>query len=144
MAIHDTGGLSGHGGRPAATFSAREGRKFGFPVGAAFLLLTGVLTWRGHAVPAYVTAAAGAFLIAGALTVPSRLGPVYRAWMALALAISKVTTPVFMSLLYFVVLTPAGAIRRTFGSNPLKRPLTGTNYWVSRDDARRGDLRRQF
>jgi hypothetical protein len=129
---------------PAPSFSASEGRKFGFPVGAAFLLLTLVLAWRGHAVPAYATAAAGAALIAGALTVPSRLGPVYRAWMALALAMSKVTTPIFMGLLYFVVLTPVGAIRRTFGSNPLKRTPTGTNYWVSRGDARRGDLRRQF
>jgi hypothetical protein len=113
-------------------------------VGAAFLVLAGVLLWRGHGLPAYVTAAAAAFLILGALVAPSRLGPVYRAWMALALAISKVTTPVFMSVLYFVVLTPVGAIRRTFGSNPLCRGLTGTNYWVRRDTPRRSDLRRQF
>jgi hypothetical protein len=142
LAVHDTGGLSGHRA-PSAGFTATEGRKFGFPVGAAFLLLTGVLVWRGHALPAYVTGAAGVFLIVGALAVPSRLGPVYRAWMALALAMSKVTTPIFMGLLYFVVLTPVGAIRRTFGSNPLKRTPTATNYWVSRS-APRGDLRRQF
>jgi hypothetical protein len=106
--------------------------------------LTGILIWRGHPMPATVTAAAAGFLILGALLLPSKLGPIHRAWMALALAISKVTTPVFMSLLYFVVLTPVGAIRRTFGSNPLCRGLTGTNYWVRRDTPRRSDLRRQF
>ena len=40
--------------------------------------------------------------------------------MGLAHAISKVTTPIFMGVVYFVVITPIGFIRRrAFGSNPL-------------------------
>jgi hypothetical protein len=39
--------------------------------------------------------------------------------MKLAHALSKVTTPIFMGIVYFVVLTPIGFIRRSFGGNPL-------------------------
>jgi hypothetical protein len=82
-------------------------------------------------------------LIAG-LTMPERLGPVERAWMGLAHAISKVTTPLIMGLLFFVVMTPAGLLVRLFGHRPLTRAGTG-GVWVPRaPDHLRGDLDRQF
>jgi hypothetical protein len=65
--------------------------------------------------------------------------------MAFALAISKVTTPVVMGVLYFVVITPAGVVARLFGHNALTRARTPASAWVRRDPgARRGDLERQF
>jgi len=70
---------------------------------------------------------------------------VERAWYALAAAISKVTTPIIMAVLYFVVLTPAGLAARLFGYNALIRAHTPTSAWVRRPDGhRRGDLERQF
>lgn len=128
----------------SAPFTAHDGRQFGLSVGAAFLLVTAVLAWRGHVVWAYGTAALGASLVLAALALPAHLGPIYRTWMSMALAISKVTTPIFMSLVYFVVLTPTGVLRRTIGRNQLRREATADGYWVTRDTARRGDLRRQF
>lgn len=142
MAGHDSGGLSAVD-RGDGAFSSGDGRRFGFPVGIAFLLLTGVMVWRGYSLVAYGTATIGVLLILGALTVPARLGPVYRAWMGLALAMSKVTTPVLMTFMYFLVLTPVGVLRRTFGRNPLQRG-PGDSYWLKRTAGGRGDLRRQF
>ena len=122
-----------------------EGRKFGLLVGGAFLLL-GVLLWRRtHLTAAYVAATLAVALIVGGLAVPAQLGPVYRAWMALAKAISKVTTPVFMSVIFFLVLTPAGILVRLFGHRPLTRSRGGPSYWQSRaPGSRRGDLDHQF
>ena len=39
--------------------------------------------------------------------------------MALALAISKITTPVFMGIMFFLVITPAGLLARLVGHRPL-------------------------
>lgn len=122
-----------------------EGRKFGLLVGGAFLVV-GVLLWRR----AHLTAAACALvlagvLIAGGLAAPTRLGPIYRGWMALALAISKVTTPVFMGVIFFLVLTPAGLFARLLGHRPLSHAPGAGTYWRTRPSgARRGDMDHQF
>lgn len=85
-----------------------------------------------------------ALLILSGLAIPGRLGPVHDAWMGMAHAISKVTTPIFMSIVYFLVLTPAGVIRRVVSRNPLHQRHTETGYWISREGGGHGDITRQF
>lgn len=114
-------------------------------VGAAFLLLAALLLRRAHLTAAAVTGALGGALVLGGLAVPAQLGPAYRAWMALARAISKVTTPIFMSVIFFLLFTPVGFLVRLFGHRPLtRRPDTAT-YWHSRPEGeRRSAMDHQF
>ena len=112
--------------------TAAEGRKFGLTVGTAFLVLGAVALWRGRETPAVVLATIGAVLALAGLLVPTRLGPVESAWMKLAHAISKVTTPIVMGIIYFVVITPAGVLRRSFGGNPLQHQATEHGLWKRR------------
>ena len=129
----------------SARLTPAEGRKFGLLVGGAFLVLTLLLWRRGHVIGASVAAVLAAGLIAGGLAAPSRLGPVYHGWMALAKMISKVTTPVFMGAIYFLVLTPAGLLARLLGHRPLSRARGATTYWHSRPaGARRGEMDHQY
>jgi len=130
---------------PAPQPTPRELRQFAMTVGAAFLGLA-ALAWRnGHHTSAAVPGAIGAALAAAGLLLPTRLKPVYRGWMALALAISKVTTPVFMGVVFFGVLTLLGLVMRLFGRRPLARTRGAATYWVDRPaGARTSDLRRQF
>jgi hypothetical protein len=125
-------------------FTASDGRRFAFPVGTAFLVLAGVLWWRDHATPMWITGGLGVALYAAGLAAPGKLGPIYRGWMKLALLISKVTTPIFMGVVYFLVFTVAGGIMRAFGKRPMVHEPEGGSYW--RAPARREDkdLRRQF
>jgi uncharacterized membrane protein len=126
-----------------ARLSAPEGRKFAFTLAAAFGALAALLWWRGRPTLSTVCGAvAAAFAIAG-LVLPGRLGPVYRGWMGFAHAISKVTTPIFLGVVYFLVITPSGLVRRALGGNPL-RAHRGASGWVDRAGAPRGDLTRQF
>jgi hypothetical protein len=126
-----------------ARLSPREGRKFAVTLAAAFGVLAGIAWWRASPRATLVFGAiAGAFAL-GALLVPGKLGPVYRAWMGFAHALSKVTTPIFMGVVYFLVITPIAIIRRTLGGNPL-RAHRGATGWVDRQQAPRGDLTRQF
>lgn len=85
----------------------------------------------------------GTFLVLG-LVVPGHLSGLNRAWMGLALLISKVTTPIFMGVVYFLVVTPISALLHVFGKAPL-RAGTGQTYWRDREPTkRRSNLLRQF
>lgn len=114
-------------------------------MGGAFLLLASLLWWKGKPV-APVLGALGALLALAGVAIPTLLGPVQRAWMGLAHAISKVTTPVFMGVIYFVVLTPVGLLRRSFGHNAIVRKAEGGSYWVDRraEGAQKTGMERQF
>src|SRR5262245_18831359 len=128
-----------------ARLTPAEGRKFGLMVGGAFLVLAALLWRRGHVPAAAVTGTLGGMLVLGGLVAPAQLAPVHRVWMALAGAISKVTTPIFMSVIFFLVLTPAGCLVRLCGHRPLTRGRGTNTYWLSRPEGqRRSAMDHQF
>ena len=118
--------------RIPARLSRREGRPFGLTVGTAFLVLAALLWWRGRPVTAELFFALGMLLGTLGLIAPGVLHPVQRVWMAGAVLMSKVTTPVFLGLVYFGVMTPIGIVRRVFGDNPLKHRGADGSSWVNR------------
>ena len=128
-----------------AGLSPKEGRKFGLTVGAAFLVLAALLWWRGRPAAPWFGGLGAALALAG-LVIPARLGPVQRAWMGLAHLLSKVTTPVFMGVVYFIVLAPIGMLMRAFGRNPMAARLNGGSFWALRSGAteERSGMERQF
>ena len=131
--------------RIPARLSPAEGRKFGITVGIAFLVLAALLYfWRHRETAAAVLGAIGALLVLAALVMPTRLGPLERAWMGLAKAISKVTTPVFMGVVFFVVVTPIGLVMRLFRRRPLVHPERDGSFWLAPASGGRSDIERQF
>lgn len=130
--------------RIPARLTPAEGRKFGLTVGIAFGVLGGIAFWRHHPTSSTVLWSLGGALILGGLVFPTAMGPVQRAWMGLAHAISRVTTPIIMGLLYYVVITPIGLVMRLVGHRPLVHQGK-TSLWIERAEGdRRGDLERQF
>ena len=126
-----------------ARLSSAEGRRFGLTVGAAFLGLAGLTWWRDFATLPSLFGALGLALLSAGLLMPGRLTLVHRAWMALAQAISKVTTPVFLAVVYFGVMMPIGLVMRLFGRNPLRHAPRDNSYWTPRDGPR-GGMPNQF
>jgi len=123
-----------------------EGRKFGLTVGGAFLVISAVVWWRDHLMARNVFVAVGGALFLAGILVPTHLGPVFRAWMGFAHAISKVTTPIFMGVVYFLVIFPTGVVVRLFGRKPLRHAKGAEGYWqvrAARED-RHSDMTRQF
>ena len=128
-----------------ARLTPAEGRRFGVTLGLAFLAVAGLLYWRGFLPGSSVAAALGILLLVAGLILPTHLGPVSRGWMKIGLAISVVTTPVFMAVIYYLVLTPTGLIMRLLGRNPLVPAREAGTYWATRAEAnRRSNLDRQF
>jgi hypothetical protein len=130
--------------RPRLT--ADQGRGFGLTVGAAFAAIAGFVLWRDHATAAMVLGSLGCALILAGLAIPTQLGPVERAWMGLAHAISKVTTPIVMGVMYLLVITPVGFLRCKLSHNPLVHTPAGNGYWQARPEGARrsSSLKRQF
>ena len=129
-----------------ARLTPREGRKFGLTVGIAFGVLAGVSRWRGHDIAPAVLGGLGGLLLLGGLLAPGKLGPIHRGWMGFAHALSKITTPIFMGLVYFVVLTPTGLVMRLFGKRPLRAKEARGGFWTEHDPRSNeaGSLTRQF
>jgi hypothetical protein len=115
-------------------------------LGAAFVAFAGVFWWRDRETVALVAATIGLVLLATSLVAPTRLLPIERGWMAFARAISKVTTPIIMGLVYFLVVFPIGMLMRLVGRKPLKPALSRGSFWVSRveEEGKRGGMRHQF
>jgi DMSO reductase anchor subunit len=111
--------------------SRAEGRRFGLTVGGAFLALTALVWWRGRQDVVPYLGTLSALLIAAGLLAPTTLGPVRRAWMALSRLLSKVTTPIFMGVVYFLVVTPTGAIMRLLGRHTLVHEATDGSFWTA-------------
>jgi hypothetical protein len=122
------------------------GRRFGLTVGGAFLALALLAWWRGHPATASALAALGSCLVLAGLVIPTRLGPVERAWMALAHKLSRVTTPIALGAIFLLVLLPVGVLRRMLGGNPLVHRAPDGSYWKERSEGERRSksMKRQF
>ena len=110
------------------------------------MVITAILWWRGrHGAVPYL-GGLGALLITASLLIPTLLGPVNRAWMGLAHLISKVTTPIFMGVVYFLVLTPIGIAMRLAGRRPMVHGVHGSGFWYDRrsDTPEASRMDRQF
>ena len=118
-----------------------SGRVFAFTIAAGFLFVALVGAWRDFAFLARGgLALAVASFLAGVL-IPGRLEPVRRGWMALGEAIGRVTTPIMLAIVYYVVLTPTGLIRRAL----VRRPRPAPSYWHARPPLPpRSKMERQF
>jgi hypothetical protein len=128
----------------SSDYTAATGRKFGLTVGLAFGVLGAIAWWRESPRTFVVLAGLGAALVTMALVAPRALRTVDHAWMKLALLISKVTTPIFMGVIYFVVLTPIGALRRVAGRNSLVHQAGAHGHWADRTTTPRSSLDRLF
>ena len=70
----------------------------------------------------------------------------YKVWMRFGLAISKITTPLILGLVFFVMITPLALIRRIFASDQMRRNLDkdSDSYRVESRVPTKEDLRRPF
>lgn len=66
------------------------------------------------------------FLLAGVLVVwsavaPGTLNAIYRPWMKLGLALNRVTSPIIMGAVFFLLITPVSLLMKIIGRDPLAR-----------------------
>jgi hypothetical protein len=80
------------------------------------------------------------------LLIPEALRPVHHWWMRFALMISKVTTPLILAVVFFLVFTPIGLFMKIFGKDAMRRKIDDTidSYRVASKGSAREDLEKPF
>ncbi len=122
-------------------------REFGLTTGAIVLVLFGgLLPWVFEFTYPVWPWVVGAVLGLWAVLAPATLKPVYRLWMRLGLLLSRVTTPLIMGLVFFVIILPAGLLMRLFGKDPMARGFDdeASSYRVASRDAPKDHMEKPF
>lgn len=97
-------------------------RQFGIVTGAMFAGLFGLLfPWLlDRAIPTWPWVVFAVLALAG-IFIPRSLRPLYHGWMRAALWMSKLTTPVILGVVFFLLVTPFGLVMRAVGKDPMRR-----------------------
>ena len=122
-------------------------REFGLVTGGIVAVLFGlVFPWLfERALPIWPWVVFGVLGV-WALVAPDSLRSVYRVWMRFGLLLSKVTTPLIMGVLFFVVIAPVGLIMRLARSDPMRRRLdrNSASYRIASPKPPRENLEKPF
>ena len=102
-------------------------RDFGLLMAGVLAVLFGLLLpWLfGFKYPVWPWIAGAVFLV-WALAAPGSLRLVYRGWMRFGLLISKVMTPLIISIIFFLIISPMALIIRLLGRDTMSRRLLET------------------
>ena len=109
----------------------RQEREFGLIVGAILVLLGCWWLYRGKLVStAHWTIPLGALLLLTGLFWPRALVVPSRAWMLLAEGLSFISTRLILGIVFFLMITPMGVLKRLAGWDPLnRRSGPSDSYW---------------
>ena len=110
-------------------------RKFGLIAFFFFGVLCALGLWLKKPIPIYLFGFLS-ILGLGFILFPTQLRPVYNAWLKIAHFIGKIVTTLILTLMYYLVITPAALIKRLFGGRPLPVRPDGKvmSYWVTRTE----------
>lgn len=115
--------------------SEKDIRKFGVIAFTLFGALCALGLFKDKALPTYLF---GFLSILGGLfiLIPSPLRPVHVVWLRMAHFIGTVITMLLLALIYYLVITPAGFVKRLWGGPPLplKPDKKASSYWVARTE----------
>ncbi len=123
-------------------------REFAITTGIVLAILFGiVIPWIFEfSYPQWPWIVAGALILWGLVHAPS-LRPVYRGWMRFGLLLNKITTPIIMGIVFFLVLFPTGLFMRwVLRRDPLSMKLDSEieSYRVISEPTQPDNLVRPF
>lgn len=105
-------------------------RTFGAVMAGGLLLIALAPLRDGRPARWWVIAVGGAFSVF-ALVRPGVLQPLNVAWTRLGLLLNRVTGPILLGLIFYVVIVPTGLVMRMAGRDVLrrKRDRAAASYW---------------
>jgi len=126
--------------------TTKQLRSFGFTVGGIFALIGfWPLVIHGED-PRWWSVVVAGILIAPALVYPNSLLWPYEGWMALGHVLGWINTRIILGVVFYVVVTPIGIVRRWLGRDPMGRQFRPylDSYRVIRKPRPASHLTRQY
>ena len=98
-------------------------RSFGLTVGGIFAVIGLWPILFHNEDPRWWAILLAGFLIVPALVIPRSLAWVYGRWMALGHILGWINTRIILGLVFYLVVTPTGMIRRLLGKDPMGKAI---------------------
>jgi hypothetical protein len=108
-------------------------RNFGLVFAVVFAIIGLLPLVHGGALHLWALIVAVPFLVV-ALVAPALLAPLNKLWTRFGMLLHRIVSPVILGLLFFVIITPMGAVMRLLGKDPLRlrRDPQSPSYWITR------------
>ncbi len=113
---------------------ASSNRGFGWVFTAVFLIVGLWPLLFGGALRGWSLIVSGVFLLI-TLLAPALLALPNRLWLRFGLLLNRIISPVVLGFMFYVVMTPLGALMRAVGKDTLRlgRDDKDSSYWIRRD-----------
>lgn len=109
-------------------------RSFGLVFAGLFLVIAVLPLFHSGPIRWWSLAVAAVFALV-ALLKPELLAGLNRLWIMLGVLLGKVVSPIALSILFYVVITPLGLVIRLTGKDPLRLKFApdADSYWIPRN-----------
>lgn len=113
----------------------KSDRSFGLTM-AIVTALFGFISFRNHSFLFYIFWPVAFLFLALGLAYPSKLHFAHVKWIHLGERLKLFTTPIFLSIFFYLFLTPVGLVLRIFGKDllGLKKKAVGETYWLRAEE----------
>ena len=104
-----------------SALSKKELRQFGIIMGVTIILLFGIvlpIVFTNKS-PYFIWVISFIFIILSWLA-PLSLRPLYSVWMKFGLMMNKITTPILLGIVFYLIITPMGIIMGVMGRDILQ------------------------
>lgn len=106
---------------------------FGYLIALVFLVLSAYCCWHSFYRWMSVWGSLSIAFIVLARIFPTCLQPLNRAWFHFGLLLSRITNPLILGVLFFLLITPIALIMKLLGRDELRlRQSNKTSYWIPR------------
>lgn len=109
-------------------------KTFGLVFAGLFLVISILPLFHGEKFRWWASVVATMFALV-ALTKPALLTKLNQLWMKLGLLLGKIVSPIALSILFYLIITPIGLMIRIKGKDPLRLKFDPNvnSYWIPRD-----------
>lgn len=111
-------------------------RSFGFVFAVVFAIIAAAQAYFMRLDWALGLASVALLFAVVAMVRPSILKPLNWLWTRFGLLLHKITNPIILGAIFFLVCAPMGMAMRLFGFDPLRTRARGPapdSYWISRE-----------
>lgn len=113
--------------------SLPSNRKFGFLFTAVFFLLSAYAYIKtGASFKVYLAIFISSVFFILSIKNSQLLTPMNKVWFLIGQSLGKISSPVVLGAIFFLLITPVALISRLFGRDELKlKSVKCTSYWVT-------------